>query len=222
MRCLVAATQVSAFRSFLTRDNYNRLRATSKTALFLFSVAALLAGGAPMVCGQTPTPTCVPVAQGFDDISTLPGAGWVQINHSQPGPGITNWFQGSTAAFTSQSGAPNSYIAANYDNGTGTSTLSNWLLTQPVTLQNGFMLTFWTRTVTAPALPDRLQVRMSTNGTSTNVGTTATDVGDLSTLLLDNNTTYKTIGYPNVWTQFTVSVTGVPTMTTGRLAFRYF
>src|SRR5207247_7176541 len=110
----------------------------------------------------TPTPaaTCTPVAESFDDITTLIGNGWAEINNSQPGPGITNWFQGSTAAFTSQSGAPNSYIAADYDNGTGTSTLSNWLLTQPVTLQNGFMLTFYTRTVDTPVHPDRLQVRM--------------------------------------------------------------
>src|SRR2546428_4397467 len=81
---------------------------------------------------------------------------------------------------------------------------------------------FYTRTVDMPSFPDRLQVRMSTNGTSTNVGTTATDVGDFTTLLLDINPTYTTSGYPNVWTQFTVSVTGVPTNTTGRLAFRYF
>ena len=90
MRCVVPATQVSAFTSFLTRDNDNRLGATSKATLFLFSVAVLLASGASMVCGQTPTPSCAPMTEGFDDITTLPGAGWVQINHSQPGPGITN------------------------------------------------------------------------------------------------------------------------------------
>jgi hypothetical protein len=118
-------------------------------------------------------------------------------NLSQPGPGATGWSQGSTAAFTSQSGAPNSYIAANYDNGTGTSTLSNWLLTPPVTLQNGATMTFWTRTVNTPSLPDRLQVRMSTNGASTNTGTVATDLGDFTTLMLDINPTY-TVGYPNV------------------------
>ena len=50
---------------------------------------------------------------------------------------------------------------------------------------------------------------MSTNGASSNVGTTATDVGDFTTLLLDINPTYTTTGYPNVWTQFTVTVSGV-------------
>ena len=63
---------------------------------------------------------------------------------------------------------------------------------------------------------------MSTNGASSNVGTTATDVGDFITLLLDINPTYTTTGYPNVWTQFTVTVSGLGSPTTGRLAFRYF
>src|SRR5204862_2232688 len=82
--------------------------------------------------------------------------------------------------------------------------------------------TFWTRTVTTPVLADRLQVRMSTNGASTDVGATATSVGDFQTLLLDINPTYTLTGYPNAWTQFTVTVSGVPSPTTGRLAFRYF
>lgn len=170
----------------------------------------------------TPTPTCLPISQDFDDITTLFGSGWVQTNNSQPGPGITNWFQGSTAAFSAQSGVPNSYVAANYDNGTGTSTLSNWLLTPPLTLENGATMSFWTRTIDTPAYADRLQVRMSTNGASAEVGTTATSVGDFQMLLLDINSSYTLTGYPNVWTQFTVTVSEVPSPTTGRLAFRYF
>ena len=124
--------------------------------------------------------------------------------------------------FPAQSGAATSYIGANFNNTTDTNTISNWLLTPPVTLQNGATMTFYTRTVDVPTFPDRLQVRMSTNGASSNVGTTATDVGDFTTLLLDINPTYTTTGYPNVWTQFTVTVSGVPSPTTGRLAFRYF
>ena len=145
----------------------------------------------------------------------------MQTNHSTT-VGTTNWFQGNSTVFPAQSGAATSYIGANFNNTTGTNTISNWLLTSPVTLQNGVTMTFYTRTVDAPSFPDRLQVRMSTNGASSNVGTTATDVGDFTTLLLDINPTYTTTGYPNVWTQFTVTVTGVPSPTLGRLAFRYF
>ena len=91
-----------------------------------------------------------------------------------------------------------------------------------MTLQNGAMMTFYTRTVDVPQFPDRLQVRMSTSGTSTNVGTTAYDVGDFTVLMLDINPNLTTVGYPNVWTQFTVTVNGVASPTTGRLALRYF
>jgi hypothetical protein len=63
---------------------------------------------------------------------------------------------------------------------------------------------------------------MSTNGASTNVGATATSVGDFQTLLLDINPTYTLTDYPNVWTQFTVTVSGLGSSTTGRMAFRYF
>ena len=176
----------------------------------------------------TPPPTVCDLMEGFDDITTLVPGGWVRQNNSQPGPGPTGWFQGNAfppfggIGFPSQSGAANSYIAANYNNGTGPSTLSNWLLTPPVTLQDGAQFAFWTRTIDAPAYPDRLQVRMSTNGASSNVGATATSLGDFQTLLLDINPTYTLTGYPNAWTQFTVTVSGVPSPTTGRLAFRYF
>jgi hypothetical protein len=91
-----------------------------------------------------------------------------------------------------------------------------------MTLQNGATMTFWTRTVDVPQFPDRLQVRLSTNGASTNVGTTEFEVGDFTVLMLDINPTLTTAGYPNVWTQYTVTVSGLGASTTGRLALRYF
>src|SRR5262245_42717951 len=64
---------------------------------------------------------------------------------------------------------------------------------------------------------------MSTNGTSGNVGTLPTDVGDFTTLLLDINPTYTSTGYPGDWSYFFVTVSGVGTTgVKGRLAFRYF
>ena len=169
----------------------------------------------------TPSPSCL-VAEGFEDVTTLPGAGWVQINHSAT-VGTTGWFQGNSVLFPANFGIVNSYIAANFNNtGTNISTINNWLLTPPLTLENGATMSFYTRTVDAPIFPDRLQVRMSTNGLSANVGAIPTSVGDFTALLLDINPTYTTTGYPNVWTRFTVTVAGVASPTTGRLAFRYF
>lgn len=170
----------------------------------------------------SPTPVCA-LSEGFDDITTLPAAGWVQINHSNP-VGTTGWFQGNDAVFPAQSGGTTSYIGADLNNvGTGgTGALSNWLLTPPLTLQDGATMSFWTRTVDTPTSPDRLQVRLSKVGESTDVGVGALDVGDFTMLLLDINSSLTTTGYPNVWTQFTVTVSGVGSPTTGRLAFRYY
>jgi phosphodiesterase/alkaline phosphatase D-like protein len=177
-------------------------------------------GNSNFIAVTTPAPgTCNPLTEGFDDITSLPG--WVMQNNSQS-IGTSSWFQGNPAVFTSQSGTSDSYIGVNFDSGAGIATISNWLFTPPLILQNGARLTFYTRTVDTPQYPDRLQVRLSLNGSSANVGTTATSVGDFATLLLDINSTYSTSGYPNAWTQFTVTLSGIGAPTTGRLAFRYF
>jgi hypothetical protein len=167
-----------------------------------------------------PTP-CAPLLQGFDNIYTLVQDYWVFRNNSEP-LGDTIWFQGESTVFPPQSGGTDSYISANFLNGAGTSTISNWLLTPPLELHEGAQLSFYTRTVAVRTQPDRLQVRMSTNGSSFDVGTTATSVGDFGTLLLDINPNYTMTGYPNIWTQYTVVISGLGSRTIGRLAFRYF
>jgi hypothetical protein len=68
-----------------------------------------------------------------------------------------------------------------------------------------------------------MQVRLNTTNTGTNVGTTNVSVGDFSTLLLDINPTYTATGYPTAWTQYTLTMSGLPAAgVNGRLAFRYF
>ena len=151
--------------------------------------------------------------------ANLEANGWFLQNNSG-GTGLTDWFQGNTGVFPQNSGT--GYIGANFNNASGLNTISNWLVTPTRTLNNNDTLTFFTRTVGAPAFPDRLQVRMSTSGTSTNVGTLPTDVGAFTVLLLDINSGYSTSGYPTAWTSFTATVTGLSGPTSGRLAFRYF
>jgi subtilisin family serine protease len=167
--------------------------------------------------GIAPVPALV---EGFEDISLLPAAGWAIVNNSSPA-GSATWFQGSSAAFPAHRGPANSFIAVNFNSGSGLATLSNWLITPEVELFNGLELRFWTRRPDQN-FEDRLQVRLSTAGPSTDVGTTATSVGDFTELLLDINPTYAANGYPRVWTEFTVTVSGLPEPTTGRFAFRYF
>lgn len=172
----------------------------------------------------TPTPAPTPVCswtQTFADITSLSGIGWIQTNNSTS-IGTANWFRGNKTVFGAQSAPSASYIAANFNSTTGNNTISNWLIIPQVSIQNGTRLRFYTRNVGTSGFPDRLQVRMSTNGASSNVGTTATDVGDFTTLLLDINPTYANFAYPTGWTRFTAIVTGLQSPVTGRLAFRYF
>jgi hypothetical protein len=161
--------------------------------------------------------------EGFENVAGLPGAGWALINNSQP-IGTSGWKQGNPTVFPAQAGSPASYANSDFTAGGGVATISNWMITPPVMLANGATMTFWTRKIdfSGASFPDRMQVRMSTAGNSTDVGTTATSVGVFTELLLDINPTYSGTGYPYSWTQFDVVVTGVPTPTLGRFAFRYF
>ena len=156
--------------------------------------------------------------EGFD---VVPVVGWTTQNNSVPIGSVPGWFQGNTAVFPAQAGATNSYIGANFNNTTGTNTISNWLLTPNRTFNNGDTVSFYTRTTTANPFPDRLQVRFSGAGASTNVGAGPTGVGDFTTVLLDINSTYGS-DYPETWTQFTITLAGLAGPTSGRVAFRYF
>lgn len=161
------------------------------------------------------------ITEGFDDITTLSGSGWASQNLSSPA-GTTNWFQGNVT-FPAQAGATTAYIGANFNNTAGSGTISNWLFAPTRTLNNGDVFKFWTRSASA-TFPDRLEVRLSLNGTSTNAGASATSVGDFSTLLLSINPTLATTGatYPIVWTEYTITISGLSAATQGRIAFRYF
>jgi len=136
--------------------------------------------------------------------------------------GVSNWFQGNVLVFPAHAGATNAYIGANFNNTSGTGTISNWMLTPVLALKNGDTISFWTRTTTGSLWPDRLELRLSTNGASTNVGVLSTDVGDFTTVLLSINPSLTVGVYPEVWTQFTATLSGLPPNATGRIAWRYF
>lgn len=165
--------------------------------------------------------------ENFDDITTLSGSGWYQQNNSSPAGSNPVWFQGTNVAaggpFDAYNGAANAYIACNFNSTSGgTGTISNWLLTPNRTLRNGDVFTFYTRKDAPDTYPDRMEVRLSINGASTNVGTGATAVGDFTTLLLSINPSLVTGVYPVTWTQYTITISGLPAPTSGRIAFRYY
>lgn len=159
------------------------------------------------------------INEGFDDVTTLPAAGWAQQNLSTPVGTNPNWVQGGTP-FNANSGAATAYIAANFNSVAGANTISNWLFTPERIFTNGDVITFFTRT--AGGFVDNLQVRLSTNGASVDAGTTNTSVGDFTTLLLEINPTLVVANYPTVWTQYSITISGLGAPTNGRIAFRYF
>ncbi len=161
--------------------------------------------------------------ENFDNLATL--TDWFVTNNSDS-PNF-NWFTGANPPFAAQAGNDTSYVACNYQSSSSTlatATLSNWLFTPNRTFSNGDVITFYSRTVTpgTTVYPDRLEVRLSTNGASMNVGTTPTSVGDYTTVLLTINPSLTTTGYPAVWTLYTATISGLATPTSGRVAFRYF
>ncbi len=161
------------------------------------------------------------LSNSFDDITTLGPTGWTLLNRSTA-VGTTTWFQGNATVFPSYSGATTSYIGANFNATTGTNTISNWLITPSQTLQNGDVISFYTRTGTGSTFPDRLELRLSTAGAFSADPATTTTVGDYTTLALSVNPALNPSEYPETWTQFSYTVTGLIGQVDCRIAFRYF
>jgi len=198
-----------------------------KKLLYLFLLAPL------MSVAQTTV-----YSYGFNNpTATMLGAdGWFQTNQSNP-VGASTWNVPTTAvtAFASgaQSGAALSYAIVNFNSTTGAGDISNWLISPIVSLQNGDIITFYTRTVTpnanptpANTFPDRLELRLSTNGAFTaNPSAGELDLADFTTLCTSVNPNLLLTGagsYPGVWTQYSYTVTGLTGPTDSKLAFRYW
>lgn len=131
-----------------------------------------------------------------------------------------------------QAGGANSFavvgkLSTSITTAAGT-TLSNWLLTPSFTLENGNVVSFYTRNGTASSLTnaakaDRLEFRMSTNGAfSTEPSLGNTDVGDYTNVLVQVNPTQTLSGYPTSWTKYSYTITGFSGPTECKFAFRYF
>ncbi|MDO9071902.1 MAG: choice-of-anchor J domain-containing protein [Rubrivivax sp.] len=148
------------------------------------------------------------LSEGFDNVATLGASGWVQVNNSTAPLG-SSWFQGNSGIFAAASGAPNSYIAANFlSTGSATGAVSNWLMTPELSLDSTGELSFLVRTA-GDGFLDMIEVRLSTSGASANVA-------DFSTLLGSFQASSDT-----GWVGLSYTLYGVDTPTTGRLAFRY-
>jgi len=146
-------------------------------------------------------------------------AGWTIKNLSDP-VGRTSWFAGIPAAFSAHEGAAASYVAANFNSGGLLADLSTWLILPTSVYNDGDTLSFWTRTEAASVNPDSLELRFSSVGGS-DVGNSSTSVGTFSNLLLSINPGLAVGGYPEGWSQYSVSLSGLGGATNGAFAFRY-
>ena len=168
----------------------------------------------------------------FDTVANLAQKGWVIQNNSHPfGP--TAWRQGkyelggkignTVVGFPAYSAVynQNEFISVDLNAGSGAAQISCWLVTRPIRMKNGDEFSFYTRT--KGEFVDRLQVRANFTTGSANVGSSPTDVGDFTTLLLDINEGMTLPGYPKVWTKYTIPLAGLPGgLINGRIAFRYY
>ncbi len=154
------------------------------------------------------------LSQSFDDVTMLESSGWVQRNTSDD-PG-TGWMQGKPSNMVAQGGPEDSYAASswhstNADHGT----VSNWLFTPELSLTNGSRFTFWTQQPSVSNYADRLQVRLSTQGAST-------EPDDFSVVLTEINPTLSNVGYPRTWRKYEVAIQGLTRPETGRIGLRHW
>jgi hypothetical protein len=102
----------------------------------------------------------------------------------------------------------------NFNATTGANQINVFMMSDVRTFNNGDTISFWTRTVTNRTYPDRLHVKLSGSGAST-------AAGSFTNTLLTVNPGLTASGYPNVWTNFMATVSGLGGATSGRFAFNY-
>ncbi|MEP6675737.1 MAG: choice-of-anchor J domain-containing protein [Ferruginibacter sp.] len=202
---------------------------------------------APKAKAATPAAAPLSFTEDFNDVSGLTGKGWVFKNNSNP-IGQSGWrvgryeanpqpnkkFNASTIGFPAYNAvnSPNDFVSCDVTCVNTAGDISAWLITPPMTIKNGDVLTFYTRSQDDFTVPwpiytkDRMQVRGNFTDGSSNIGTTATSLGSFTNLLLDMNPSYienDNGGYPVLdWAKETVTFSGITgTVTNARVAFRY-
>jgi hypothetical protein len=225
-------------------DTYEELYMRKETAQFALVGSLALAAAVPAqafttdqsaISDVSPLVATATLNETFASVNTLAAQGWAFANTSDPGPvsstATANWVQGSanTFGYSSQDLTPTGYIVGDVSvtdqsQTNQFTTASEWLLTPEITFGGTF--SFYTRTSNGNNRAEFLDVRASTSGASTNVGTTATGFGDFTTSLLTVGSATDPTVYPggiasnNFWTQFTVNTSSLAG--SGRLAFHWF
>jgi hypothetical protein len=148
----------------------------------------------------------------FDGSSLLP-SGWTSVNNSPGGTGTApDWAQNDgTTSWAPQAGA--GYATIGYNATVNAGDISVYLISPLVSFNNGDTITFYTRTWDTPFYPDRMAVVYNTDG--------STDPASFTNTLTTINPNLTTVDYPTAWTQYTLTLSGLPESTSGRFAFWY-
>ncbi len=179
-----------------------------------YSAIALLVGAVSFSNAQS-------FSESFDSVSvaspvvasyTMTADNLWEVRNFSSTQGGTNWFQGNETVFPAHAGA--GYVGANFNTVTGANTINTYLMSKVRTFNNGDTISFWTRETTSNPFPDRLILKLSTNGAGT-------AQGDFATTLLTINPNLTTTDYPETWTQYSVTLTGLAAPVSGRFAFNY-
>lgn len=176
----------------------------------------------------------------FDTATAAVSRGWQFINTSVPkGSGVWQNGGGIPPLFNAYSNKGNNagFIGADYQSTSAQQgTISNWLISPSLIMQNGDRIIFYTRAwqlfdgvSDTTDFGNSLQLRMNPLNDSTDVGS-GLSTGSYSKMLLDINPDliYSSVlhpdvfAYPSQWTRFDVTVTGLTAPLKSRFAFRYF
>jgi hypothetical protein len=202
-------------------------------------------------CGKdetTPSKTDYSFTEDFDTVANSVARGWVIANNTKPlgtiswvnsfyyfntANGITGGKTGGPVSYPSIGGfsanpaiSGSDFIMTTSECGAGIANCSNWLISPAVTMKNGDIIKFFTRTYDNPAVgADRLQLRLNTIDATAKVGMDSNSVGNFTTLLLDINPSFKLSGdgsYPAEWSQYSAVVSGLPIAKKARVGLRYY
>jgi len=176
----------------------------------------------------------------FDSASAALARGWQFKNTSDPEGGGVWQDGGSIPPFFnaySNRGSNVGFIGTDYTStSAAAATISNWLVSPPVIMQNGDRIIFYTRAYyisdgfgDSTDYGNSLQVRINPYDDVVNVGQ-GFGVGSFTEgiLVINPGIVWSSIAFPNPnayptqWTRFEATVSGLNNRVKGRFAFRYF
>lgn len=143
------------------------------------------------------------LSEDFDNVAALPGQGWVFDNQSMPRGPVESWFQGDAETFTAHRGAPDAYIASNFNAAEEGGTLNNWLITPEFSTTASILVSFYLRADAFPGFFDQLAFGFSDGS------------AELDDFALAAPVVVPTDG----WTRYTVQLSAQGPGATGRFAF---